>query len=317
MDDLPLPVSGELLEMYRLDSAKSARSTGMGAHLTRRIGQSLEFREHVPFSLGDDIRFIDRVASERARARGSRNGVPWENWVSRRFQAEDRFKVICSIDTRETMRFPKSTIQPKPLTLSKFQVARWLVESIAHICLSMGDTVSVHSLFGGSHSTDNLQADGLMQQIHRQTDDDGRHPLNLAPLERLLASASIWIIISDLYAPPEHLQPLVNRIQSAQAGPRIVILIELDSWPYERHQLGAGARRIEGPDATVKLVDIDQNELAYVEAQIAQQRQLFQTITLRSHWQWPETFDMSQDITNFFVKQFTEDHILQKIFLRG
>ena len=63
MDDFPL--SASFLQRYRLRARKRTRAAQVGAHLVRRKGASLEFRDHALYAPGDDIRHVDWRTSAR------------------------------------------------------------------------------------------------------------------------------------------------------------------------------------------------------------------------------------------------------------
>jgi len=60
-----LPISRDRLQRALFKARHEMPSAGLGATRRRRLGQSLEYREHREYVAGDDIRNIDWRASAR------------------------------------------------------------------------------------------------------------------------------------------------------------------------------------------------------------------------------------------------------------
>ena len=99
-----------LLQRYRLEARQALAPNLTGGQLMRRKGQSMEFREHVVYQIGDDIRFVDWRASAR---RGQEHDL-----VARSFVAEEQLKLLISVDTRPTMALPEPELARMPSSLS-------------------------------------------------------------------------------------------------------------------------------------------------------------------------------------------------------
>jgi hypothetical protein len=267
-----------------------------GRNLQRWRGQSLEFRDYAPYVRGDDIRYVDWRASIRT---GKAN-----EWVMRRFQAEEEFNLILSIDTRESMCSPGE--------FPKVQAAAWGAETAAQIALRSGDKVYLHRLFGPPHPPIALYHKAAIPRIfptlqkfaQTPVDESPRRDwlpeLNLSALQGRFFINSALVIFSDFYFLNEPV--LYNRmksfIQSAQQGWRWVILVNLDSWPFEKYRLQAGRedafRRIWGPGLNgYQECDGGSEILQQVEEKIYGRQATFlksighNDAQFDLHWRWP------------------------------
>lgn len=306
-----LPLTQEELNQFRFDVQKKSRPSLVGGHVGRRRGQSLEFCEHMPYQFGDDARHIDWRAS--ARYRGERD------WLVRRFVAEEQFKLVISVDTRPSMSFPEA--------INKQQIAFWLAEALSRIALPAENFVVWHHLFGDTPAQELRGARELKRvpQIARQFTavSSPSRQANIKALERHLPPTAVWLIITDLYFDwDDEAQRLAQRIAAAQDGLRWVILVELDSWPFERVWVGEGAREIEGPglaEQAQRQLQVGDETLRTVDERIRKHKAPFLEALKRSgcdlsHWQWPQPGKTT--LPNFFRRQFGEDPYLQQLFMR-
>lgn len=309
----PLPLSAKTLERYKLRSRQRQKPGLLGGHLTRHKGQSLEFREFAPYTLGDDIRHIDW----RNSARYGRS----QDLLVRRFVAEEQLSLVISLDTRDTMALPA--------LLPKIQMAAWLAEAIASISLHSHDRVMLHRLFGqtsnsmvewrGASRGERIHA-ALRQLLRYQGQTD---TVNLKVLHNYLPPTAIWLIITDLYFDlDEQAKLLARKIATAQDGLRWIILIDLDSWPHEKSLLGEGARLIEGPklSASKTEFEISQEATQQIETNIKTHKAQFQKLIRRAGhdtvlWRWPASEIIQAD--QMFRSLFLADPILQRLFMRN
>ena len=84
------PLPGEALEALKLKAHRTASYAASGAHLRRRMGQSLDFREHRGYVPGDDVRYVDWRDSDRTG--GS------SDLVVRLFDAEEHQTLLVLLD---------------------------------------------------------------------------------------------------------------------------------------------------------------------------------------------------------------------------
>ncbi len=313
-----LPISRSLLERYRILSRRWRRPGMTGGHLMRRKGQSLEFRELTPYTLGDDIRRVDWRASARY---GGESDL-----LTRDFMAEEGMTIAISIDTRDTMKLPAA--------MPKSHIAAWLAEGIASIAAGSDDRVLLHRLFGGSggglEKIKGARGSSRIRSCLERFEErekpgkgqGGRRRLNLDVLRPELPPASVWIVITDLYFHwDERAEGLVRAIAEAQEGLRWVILVELDSWPHEKSILGEGARRIEGPgfDLENPQFHIDAESLQRVENNMAAHKRRFRELIPKAGldsitWAWPGTPGLEP--AAFFTDRFFDTKVFQRLFMR-
>lgn len=300
-----LPIDHSELAAYHVAARRTRRAGLIGAHLQRRKGQSLEFEEFLPYVAGNDIRHIDWRASLRYRGRN--------DLLVRHFRAEEQMRLVLSIDDRPTMRLPAQ--------LPKLQLAVWLAEALGWVGLRSDYRVALHQLFGldGSHDLAEFtkrEIGFLQPRLHTLFDTAGT-TLNLDPLQRLLPPTAVWLILTDLYF--DDPAPLIDRINTAQDGYRIVILIEIDAWSLERNLLGGGVRQVEGPGLLMPDARFDMREtLQLVEQRIDTQRdhflqQVHGPAFTHLRWRYPATVDSSADL----LRQILEQDAIKRLFMRG
>jgi hypothetical protein len=309
----PFPLPLALLERYRIRSRQRSRPSLVGGHLMRRKGQSLEFRELVPYTIGDDIRYVDWRAS--ARHEGTAHDL-----LIRSFVTEEQLTLVVSVDNRASMRLP--------MAMPKLQIALWLAEAVVWIALRSGDRVFLHRLFGGGRVQE-LSGSGSIEYkwgnarsvLRRLGEEAESSSVNLAMLRPHLPPAAVWLILTDLYFEDDQAQRLARGIAAARDGQRWVILVDMDSWPYEKTMLGQGARLIEGPGIGLPEtpVDINHESIQQVAAKIDAHKQRFRRAILRAGcdigaWKWPEA--ERPDPEQFFRKAFVEDRLLGRLFMK-
>jgi uncharacterized protein (DUF58 family) len=125
------PLNRQILLQAQLRLRQNVPSGGLGQHLRRRAGQSLEFREFRGYQIGDDIRLVDWRASLRTGRAGRR--------LVRVFEAEERTTLLIVVDARPAMRLPEDA--PKLL------VALWTLRALAEVAAAAGDEVVLGTLF--------------------------------------------------------------------------------------------------------------------------------------------------------------------------
>lgn len=281
----------------------------VGGHLMRRKGQSLEFREYREYRPGDDIRWVDW----RASMRHGRGG----DLLVREFAAEEQFTLAVSVDTRPGMFLPEA--------MPKAETALWLAEALARLALANDDKVLLHRLFGkgggftslaGSSAAHRLPQ--LFRQVHEPVQD---HDIHLAPLIAGLPPAAVWIVISDFYFQQDKdMRAFIQQALRFREGMRWLILVDLDSWPYESAALGMGSRRLPDPGALTedKLCEIGAQQLEQVARRIHDHKLRFRKQLQGDgidwiHWSWP----LQADPIHFFKSSFADDPVLKRLFMKG
>jgi Protein of unknown function DUF58 len=311
----PLPIPAARLERYRLSLRQRSRAQLPGAHLVRRRGQSLDFRELRPYLLGDDIRHVDWRASARHHRRGE--------YLLRTFEHEAQARIVISIDARQSMRLPESA--------PKLQVALWLAEAIAYVAVRSGDSVAFHMLFGpdGGSVADVgrfVSRARIRHALRRfatvDAGDNVAPRLSFASLERALPPGSVWLIVTDLYfESDDDVDRLAARIHNAQQGARWAIVVDLDSWPCEEAILGRGLRRIDGPGLGTRepRLDVTDAALEQVKERIALRKKHFHERARaggydRPCWIWPREGNPSLDA--IFQRHFFDDTTIKRLLMK-
>lgn len=305
---LPLPQSTRtLLQRYRLLARESVQANPTGGQLMRRKGQSLEFRDYIQYTPGDDVRFIDWRASARS---GSKDDL-----VIRSFVAEEQLQILVSIDPRATMRLP--------VAMSKLQMACWLAEALGYVAHQTSDRIYWHWLFDQRPSIPMpISGAAQMQRILANPPSlQEEQLLNLQHVRLFLPPTAIWLVVSDLYFEHDAARALSSAISAAQAGMCWVVVIELDSWPHERALMGNEVWQLttRNARAPVELVQLTTPNLLEVERRIKQHREDILTlahVTQPDHrtWEWPS--DSKPDQAGFFNDKFMNEQRIQSMFAK-
>ncbi len=315
-----LPVSKGALRQFRLGMLERQKVGSPGRHLQRRRGQSLEFRELLPYRVGDDVRHIDWRASMRAGGMDSP-----DRWVVRSFQAEDRVTVAISIDDRPSMRhllFPDEVSAGFVGDESKLLIASWIAMAIAEVMREGADVVLLHRLFqSGSTSPREVSR---QEQVKQVVDEWSEGPSRLAieELRPKLPPASVWIVVSDWYCEALSLRSLCAAMATARTGYRRILAIDIETWGLElelmRRRHGGRSRegspnRIVGPRGPRDRVRLKEKDLETVRATIEAHKQGLSSFSGRERtvWEWPSSDDLSAE--TLFKKRFFEDRELMDL----
>lgn len=302
------PCSSAYLERYRVEARKRLRASLVGSHVIRRKGQSLEFHEFVSYVPGDDVRHVDWRASAR---RGAEDDL-----LVRRFAAEEQMRLIISVDARLTMVLPE--------VMPKVQIAAWLAEAIAWIALRSEDQIILHSLFGQGpsalvHVPKMSSRLRIRRILERFLDGKQGDTPNTHALRPHIPPTSVWLILTDSYFSEQAGAVLARAIAKAEEGMRWVILADLNSWLCEQDLVGKGAKLITGPGLDPpRPYNMDEGGFQHVAELIGMHKTHFLAMARRPHydiiWEWPTR--TNQDPSEFFKKQFAEDRVLRRLFMR-
>lgn len=236
------PLPGEALEALRLKAHRTASYAASGAHLRRRMGQSLDFREYRAYVPGDDIRHVDWQAS-------ARSGGPSDR-VVRLFDAEEHMTILVLIDIRPTMLLP--------VDCQKITIAALLFRSIAWMAAQSRDRVIAVALGADTLEPETFAGGGLETRAsdfcRRALDVAAARGAEVAPEGPLLPAslqkipnAAFMVMISDFYFDDAdgRLAELCRRVQRRHG---LVFAVELDSWLLEAGLLDGRAIRFGGVD---------------------------------------------------------------------
>ncbi|MFM9960719.1 MAG: DUF58 domain-containing protein [Planctomycetaceae bacterium] len=345
------PLRDSQLQRYRLQLDRRASSVPPGDRLLRRRGQSLQFREYAPYSLGDDIRSVDwRLSLSR--------GAPWELW-KKTFDAEDAQQVVITVDTSQTLDGSEGS--------SKRVVAWWLAEAIARVALLGSDRVVLHRLEAHQPDESTNDSSTTIRSRDRQGADvssdlrplsDGRgsnlHRLfewrgaarevrsmgqvnahldalksgtletnGLGVIERRLVPTAAMVIVSDFYCSARHSEMLARSVDQAVTRRCAVVIVELDSWPWERSLLARDGYLIDGPGVSVERdnprYEVDDDLIARVEKKIADNKSAFfrrlNRLAAHTRCSWPAGGTLQPE--TLFGDWFENDAVLAKLLVRG
>lgn len=223
------PLSRGALHQLRLDLRRRVPAIGLGSHLHRRMGQSLEFREYRDYSYGDDIRLVDWAASAR-RGEGSQ-------LIVRSFEAEVQRTLVVLLDCRPAMLLPEA--------VPKLGVALWVTLCLVEAALAERDQVIVVPVFTnkrwgpirirGPRGMVELQ-EHVKRFLHSSpTPEDwvGEPNSPITDPALILKPAAAVVLVSDaLFGNPSH--DFLNFAIKAQSSFRTFHVVEIDSWPQER-----------------------------------------------------------------------------------
>lgn len=325
-DDMPISI--DTLERFRLDSKRRMPSSGLGAHMRRRLGQSLEFREYRDYTPGDDVRLIDWRASQRIGGDG--------DWVVRTYDAEEQMTVAITIDPRPSMYLPLDPQDGGRPGGEKIRVAGWIARALAEIAALEDDRVLLHRLFvpaghgdlppeHGGPETASAFATALITETPRNPFDWNRSfELNETSLLAALPPASVLVVISDFYFDGFNAR-FREALVHAQRNYREVVLVRLDSWPAERALLSRGTSRllpVEGVELDEGLVDVEDSYLDNVARRIEKHlRELLGSAQagglVEGIWSWPGSFNHLADrARDEFEENFLGFEGFQSIFAK-
>lgn len=229
-DGHELPLAAAELERLRFRARREMPSAGLAGMRRRRVGQSLEYRDHRAYVAGDDVRLIDWRASERLSGDG--------DLVVRNFEAEERFTIAVAVDNRPDMSLPEAA----PAAL----VSRWIVEAIAVIAAREKLAVRFLPLFTGPPQPSRPAAGAQVTAAARAFCDglaggaDDEPGLATAAVMRALPPACAVIVVTTAtFADP--LGRFAALLAGARRGFRQLAVAVLDPWPYERALLAQGS----------------------------------------------------------------------------
>src|SRR5687768_6597791 len=98
-----------------------------GLHRSPRKGFSVEFAEHRPYQLGDDLRYLDWRIAARA-----------DRWVVKQFEEETNLRAVMLLDVSRSMDWTGA-----PTRLTKQAYAERLVAALALLFLRQRDAVGL------------------------------------------------------------------------------------------------------------------------------------------------------------------------------
>ena len=298
------PISPAEMNRLRLDFRRTLPNAGFGAHIHRRMGQSLEFREYGDYHLGDDIRKVDWLASMRTGLR--------RDWIVRSFEAEERRALMIVLDCRPAMYLPEAA--------NKLRIACWVAQCLASAAFCERDRVIFGTLFApkefsvinveGRRGLDIVIAycQRLVTRPIPKTEWEAEPWTETIELVQRMQPASAIVLISDMTFADSG-NRLIRFAQAAQKSYRTLSVIEIDSWPVERALLSDRPFRLgtlEGRAFGDDLREVDVQIVRETEARIRAHH-----ASLRRAWSgpgliWPQKPFRLPEIAQPSVAQINE-----------
>ncbi len=188
-----------------------------GQHKSRHRGASVDFAEHRPYSLGDDIRRIDWRLFART-----------DRYFVKQFEADSNASFLIVLDISRSMRYGS-------IGITKLDYARGLAACLAYLASTQKDRVGLMTFDrevrefipprGG-------RLDDVLQALSNLPEAEGTGELSppLAKAAEVSRRAGIVVLLSDLYEEPEAAVAAIRSLR--HRGSEVVVLQILD--PAER-----------------------------------------------------------------------------------
>jgi uncharacterized protein (DUF58 family) len=230
----------ELLERARGLSMHARRIVEGGMHGLHRspfFGFSIEFAEHREYSPGDEVKHIDWKVFARA-----------ERYVVKQYEQETNLRAILIVDRSSSMNYGRRDIVGREEDHgTKFEYARVLAATLAHILLGQGDSVGLlMTTREVTHQVPPHASPGhLLGLCAALVDAEPEAETDLsAALERIAAQLtrrSLVILISDLFDDPERMFSVMGQLH--HRGHEVLIFQILDPTEY-RFDLGQTSKGV-------------------------------------------------------------------------
>lgn len=221
-----------------------------GGHRSPFHGFSTEFRQHRPYRLGDDLKYLDWKLYARS-----------DRLYTRQFRETTNLSVLLALDTSGSMAYPEAIG-----SLSKFRYAQIIAAALAYLVSEQGHAVGLMTMDAGKLAyvparggrvhlrsliarIDGLSAAGTWDA-----------PRVIARGAQLLERRGIVLLVSDFYDTEEETRREMRRV--AQRGHDVAMLQLLSrdelSLPFGDH---VEIQDLETGD--VRLVDADSASPSY------------------------------------------------------
>src|SRR6478672_3892480 len=102
-----------------------------GGHRSPFHGYSTEFRQHRPYRIGDDLKYLDWKLFARS-----------DRLYTRQFRETTNLSVLLALDTSGSMNYPESGI-------TKFRYGRIMVAALAYLASEQGHSVGLMTMERG------------------------------------------------------------------------------------------------------------------------------------------------------------------------
>lgn len=205
-----------------------------GVHRSSRHGHSVEFAEHRPYVLGDDLRSVDWKVYARTDRFFLQN-------------REDETALVCHLmlDASGSMAF--AGLQPSEDAQSKFDYAARVAASLGFITLTAQDQCSLTFLGGNGIdlplSNGEPQMQGMVDVLARcQVEGDDHVGQQVQQALARLTRPGIVVLVSDLLDSPQAIETAVRYVRAA--GHDLFVIQVLH--PEEKELTVHGMTRFQG-----------------------------------------------------------------------
>jgi uncharacterized protein (DUF58 family) len=240
-----------------------------GLHRSRRKGFSVEFAEHRPYQLGDDLRYVDWKIAARA-----------DRWVVKQFEEETNLRALVVLDVSPSMDW-----RGAPTRLTKLAYAERLAAALALLLLRQRDAVGLicfdervrSVLVPKARMSQWRRVVGSLERLREgetggQRSEAGEALMHAA---RMLRRPGLIVLLSDLLTDVEPVDRAVRALRAA--GHDVAALHIMD--PSERELTVTG-------DA----VFVDPESGLTVPAAVAEVREVYRATVAEAVMEWRATF---------------------------
>jgi uncharacterized protein (DUF58 family) len=262
------------LAPLRLRARLAAEGVYAGMHRSARRGAGVEFGGYREYTLGDDLRWLDR-----------RSLLLHEKLVVRQFEMETDRALVLVVDASASMAYRGSRAPGAKLAWASLVAA-----ALARIAVASGDPVAL-TFIGGDDSARAVPRGGGREQFERilgaleSVDGSGNAHVDPAVLDRTLEAVvrsagrgSIVVVLSDLLDLPVGAPRRVSAI--AARGRALVVVQTLD--PDEADLPFDGPMRLKAMEGDfVVETDAALSRAEYLEALERLQGEWERTLTSR------------------------------------
>lgn len=209
-----------------------------GGHRSPFHGYSTEFRQHRPYRMGDDLKYLDWKLYARS-----------DRLYTRQFRETTNLSVLISLDTSASMAYPEEGV-------SKFRYAQVVAAALAYLVSEQGHAVGLMTMEHGRLSYipargGRVHLRSLIARIDRLAPEsawDG--PQVIARGAQLLQRRGVVVVVSDFYDNEDETRREMRRV--AQRGHDVGMIQLMSpqemSLPFTDHveleDLESGARRL-------------------------------------------------------------------------
>jgi uncharacterized protein (DUF58 family) len=233
-----------------------------GLHRSPRKGFSVEFAEHRPYQLGDDLRYLDWRIAARA-----------DRWVVKQFEEETNLRATIVLDISRSMNW-----RGAPSRLTKLEYARHLTAALALLLIRQRDAVGLLTFDEVVRTSISPRARTVQwRRIVGALEHGGEGKKSMAPaaLEqaaRIVRRPGMVILLSDLLMDPPEVERAIRALRAV--GHDVNVFHILD--PAERNLEGTGEATFIDPETgtsmPVSVTNVREAYATTVEAAIAEWR---------------------------------------------